>query len=83
MLPEYPELGYSRESERSSEKAGQPYDSETMSSLSQFIEFYTPRINAGESPVDVDRLTLGLASAEHVVHTTKDAGINIAFIFRI
>ncbi|MNX62323.1 hypothetical protein D3C86_932820 [compost metagenome] len=54
-----------------------------MSSLSQFIEFYTPRINAGESPVDVDRLTLGLASAEHVVHTTKDAGINIAFIFRI
>jgi 3-hydroxyisobutyrate dehydrogenase-like beta-hydroxyacid dehydrogenase len=54
-----------------------PYAAETMSSLPKFIEFYTPRINAGEYPGDVDRLAMGMASVEHVVHTTQDAGIDI------
>ncbi|MDQ0060471.1 NAD(P)-dependent oxidoreductase [Paenibacillus harenae] len=54
-----------------------PYASETMSTLPKFIEFYTPRINAGEYPGDVDRLAMGLASVEHVIHTTQDAGIDI------
>ncbi|MEC0201564.1 NAD(P)-binding domain-containing protein [Paenibacillus lautus] len=48
----------------------------TMASLPQFIEFYTPRIDAGEYPGDVDRLAMGVASVEHIVHTTHDAGVD-------
>ncbi|MFD0693307.1 NAD(P)-dependent oxidoreductase [Paenibacillus sp. GCM10027628] len=53
-----------------------PYASATFSSLPQFLKFYTPRIDAGEHPGDVDRLAMGVASVEHVVHTTSDAGID-------
>ncbi|MEC0213854.1 NAD(P)-dependent oxidoreductase [Paenibacillus ehimensis] len=56
-----------------------PYASATLSSLPKFVEFYTPRLDEGKHPGDVDRLAMGLASVEHVVHTTKDAGIDIAF----
>ena len=55
-----------------------PYASATLASLPQFVEFYTPRLDAGKHPGDVDRLAMGLASVEHVVHTTKDAGIDTA-----
>jgi 3-hydroxyisobutyrate dehydrogenase-like beta-hydroxyacid dehydrogenase len=54
-----------------------PYASATLSSLPGFVEFYTPRLNAGKHPGDVDRLAMGLASVEHVVHTTEEAGIDI------
>lgn len=53
-----------------------PYAVETMKSLPMFIEFYTPRIDAGEHPGDVDRLAMGVASVDHIVHTTKDANID-------
>jgi len=53
-----------------------PYAIETMKSLPMFIEFYTPRIDAGEHPGDVDRLGMGAASVDHIVHTSKDAGID-------
>jgi 3-hydroxyisobutyrate dehydrogenase-like beta-hydroxyacid dehydrogenase len=53
-----------------------PHAISTMASLPQFIEFYTPRIDAGEYPGDVDRLAMGVASVEHIVHTTHDAGID-------
>lgn len=56
----------------------QPYASATLSSLSKFVEFYTPRLGAGKHPGDVDRLAMGFASVEHVVHTTEDAGIDTA-----
>ncbi|MGG3572619.1 NAD(P)-binding domain-containing protein [Bacillus gobiensis] len=55
-----------------------PYASKTVSSLPQFLEFYTTRLDAGEHPGDVDRLAMGLASVEHIVHATKDAGIDIS-----
>lgn len=55
-----------------------PYASAMMSSLSNFVEFYTPRLDEGEHPGDVDRLAMGLASVEHVVHTTQESGIDIA-----
>ncbi|GAA4850720.1 NAD(P)-binding domain-containing protein [Paenibacillus vulneris] len=55
-----------------------PYASATLSSLPTFVKFYTPRLDAGKHPGDVDRLAMGVASVEHVVHTTEDAGIDIA-----
>ncbi|WP_396136202.1 NAD(P)-dependent oxidoreductase [Brevibacillus brevis] len=55
-----------------------PYASATLSSLPGFVEFYTSRLDAGKHPGDVDRLAMGFASVEHVVHTTEDAGIDIA-----
>ena len=33
-------------------------------------------IDAGEHPGDVDRLAMGVASIEHVAHTTRDSGID-------
>ncbi|MEE1755543.1 NAD(P)-dependent oxidoreductase [Streptomyces sp. SP18CS02] len=44
--------------------------------LRQFLEFYTPRVDAGVHTGDVDRLAMGLASAEHVLHTATDAGVD-------
>ncbi|MFG2329796.1 NAD(P)-dependent oxidoreductase [Streptomyces sp. NPDC048604] len=56
--------------------------------LTQFLEFYTPRVDAGDHSGDVDRLAMGLASAEHVLHTMRDAGVDgtlpaaVAEVFR-
>ncbi|MEV3990726.1 NAD(P)-binding domain-containing protein [Streptomyces sp. NPDC049837] len=44
--------------------------------LTQFLEFYTPRVDAGDHSGDVDRLAMGVASVEHVLHTAKDAGVD-------
>ncbi|MEU7278782.1 NAD(P)-binding domain-containing protein [Streptomyces sp. NPDC045431] len=44
--------------------------------LKQFVEFYAPRVDAGDHRGDVDRLAMGVASAEHVLHTALDAGVD-------
>ncbi|WP_425281826.1 NAD(P)-dependent oxidoreductase [Streptomyces ficellus] len=44
--------------------------------LQQFLEFYSPRIDAGDHTGDVDRLAMGAASVEHVLHTIRDAGVD-------
>ncbi|WP_240805514.1 NAD(P)-binding domain-containing protein [Streptomyces sp. A1547] len=44
--------------------------------MKQFLEFYAPRIDAGDHSGDVDRLAMGLAGAEHVLHTVLDAGVD-------
>ncbi|MFG2640275.1 NAD(P)-dependent oxidoreductase [Streptomyces sp. NPDC048370] len=46
--------------------------------MKQFLEFYAPRVDAGDHSGDVDRLAMGLASAEHVLHTVLDAGVDAA-----
>ncbi|GGQ13767.1 NAD(P)-dependent oxidoreductase [Streptomyces roseolilacinus] len=46
--------------------------------LRQFVEFYTPRVDAGDHRGDVDRLAMGAASTEHVLHTVADAGVDTA-----
>ncbi|SHE50725.1 NAD(P)-dependent oxidoreductase [Streptoalloteichus hindustanus] len=56
-----------------------PYASRTMASLPGFLGFYTPRIDAGEHAGDVDRLAMGVASVDHIVHTTRDAGVDATF----
>jgi 3-hydroxyisobutyrate dehydrogenase-like beta-hydroxyacid dehydrogenase len=53
-----------------------PYATSTMSSIPGFLAFYTPRIDAGRHSGDVDRLAMGVASVDHIVHTTTDAGID-------
>ncbi|WP_328422262.1 NAD(P)-dependent oxidoreductase [Streptomyces sp. NBC_00443] len=53
-----------------------PYLSGTVGSMPGFFGFYTPRIDAGEHPGDVDRLAMGVASVDHVVRTAEEAGVD-------
>ncbi|MER5301071.1 NAD(P)-dependent oxidoreductase [Streptomyces lasiicapitis] len=56
-----------------------PYVTENYAGMGQFIDFYASRIDAGDHSGDVDRLSMGVASMEHVVHTNADAGVDTAF----
>lgn len=55
-----------------------PHAVETMASMPGFLSFYAARIDAGEHGGDVDRLAMGMASVEHVLHTNADAGVDTA-----
>ncbi|MEU2559640.1 NAD(P)-binding domain-containing protein [Streptomyces longispororuber] len=56
-----------------------PYAAENFAGMGQFLDFYAPRVDAGNHAGDVDRISMGLASMEHVVHTNEDAGVDAAF----
>ncbi|MFD5204475.1 NAD(P)-dependent oxidoreductase [Streptomyces sp. NPDC058375] len=49
---------------------------ETATSLPETFAFYAERIDAGVHDGDVDRLAMGLASTEHVLHTNAEAGVD-------
>ncbi|CAL9643447.1 NAD(P)-dependent oxidoreductase [Streptomyces sp. enrichment culture] len=51
-----------------------PHAVETANSLPGFFSFYAERIDSGRHVGDVDRLAMGTASVEHVLHTNADAG---------
>jgi 3-hydroxyisobutyrate dehydrogenase-like beta-hydroxyacid dehydrogenase len=53
-----------------------PHAVETANSLPGFFSFYAERIDAGRHSGDVDRLAMGMASVEHVLHTNADAGVD-------
>ncbi|MFE7380237.1 NAD(P)-dependent oxidoreductase [Streptomyces zhihengii] len=55
-----------------------PHATETLTGMGDFLSFYAGRIDAGEHGGDVDRLAMGVASAEHVLHTNADAGVDTA-----
>ncbi|MEV5548675.1 NAD(P)-binding domain-containing protein [Streptomyces sp. NPDC052309] len=55
-----------------------PHATETANSLPGFFAFYAERIDAGDHLGDVDRLSMGTASVEHVLHTNADAGVDTA-----
>ncbi|MGI5404949.1 NAD(P)-dependent oxidoreductase [Streptomyces sp. CA-135486] len=55
-----------------------PHATETMTGMPGFLSFYAERIDAGEHSGDVDRLSMGMASVEHVLHTNADAGVDTA-----
>ncbi|MFD3532270.1 NAD(P)-dependent oxidoreductase [Streptomyces sp. NPDC058664] len=55
-----------------------PHAVETANSLPGFFSFYAERIDAGRHVGDVDRLAMGMASVEHVLHTNADAGVDTA-----
>ncbi len=65
-----------------------PHAIETMTGMPDFLSFYAERIDAGQHPGDVDRLAMGMASVEHVLHTNADAGVDttlpaaVAALFR-
>ncbi|MEV5442988.1 NAD(P)-binding domain-containing protein [Streptomyces sp. NPDC052644] len=53
-----------------------PHAVETANSLPGFFSFYAERVDAGRHTGDVDRLAMGTASVEHVLHTNADAGVD-------
>ncbi|WP_449476395.1 NAD(P)-dependent oxidoreductase [Streptomyces abikoensis] len=55
-----------------------PYAQSTMASLPNFLAFYAPRIDAGNHEGDVDKLAMGVASVEHVLHTAGGSGVGTA-----
>ncbi|WP_367131520.1 MULTISPECIES: NAD(P)-dependent oxidoreductase [Streptomyces] len=55
-----------------------PYAQSTMTSLPGFLAFYAPRIDAGNHEGDVDKLAMGVASVEHVLHTAEGSGVGTA-----
>ncbi|MDL5199041.1 NAD(P)-binding domain-containing protein [Streptomyces sp. ALI-76-A] len=65
-----------------------PHATETMTGMPAFLSFYAERIDAGEHSGDLDRLAMGMASVEHVLHTNADAGVDttlpaaVAALFR-
>ncbi|MEU9866075.1 NAD(P)-binding domain-containing protein [Streptomyces sp. NPDC047971] len=61
-----------------SASAIRPLATEVLGGMGQFIDFYTPRIEAGEHVGDVERISMAVASLEHVVHTTRDSGVDPA-----
>ncbi|WP_439674302.1 NAD(P)-dependent oxidoreductase [Embleya sp. MST-111070] len=55
-----------------------PYASSTAASVPGFLAFYAPRLDADDHSGDVDNLAMGVASVEHVLHTTRDSGVDTA-----
>ncbi|MFF8508940.1 NAD(P)-dependent oxidoreductase [Streptomyces sp. NPDC015492] len=55
-----------------------PLATATLTGMGQFLDFYTPRIEAGDHGGDVDRISMAVASLDHVVHTTRDSGVDPA-----
>lgn len=55
-----------------------PSAARSLAGMPRFLEFYTPRVDAGEHPGDVDRVAMGVASVEHVLHTAEESGVDTA-----
>lgn len=55
-----------------------PYASMITTMMPHFLELYAEHVDSGAYPGDVDRLAMGAASIDHVLHTHKDAGVNTA-----
>ncbi|MEU3714371.1 NAD(P)-dependent oxidoreductase [Streptomyces catenulae] len=53
-----------------------PYASMMTTMMPHFLELYAQHVDSGEYPGAVDRLAMGAASADHVLHTHKDAGVD-------
>ncbi|MFI1865507.1 NAD(P)-dependent oxidoreductase [Streptomyces jumonjinensis] len=65
-----------------------PHATKLLTGMPGFLSFSAERIDAGEHGGDVERLAMGLASVEHVLHTNADAGVDttlptaVAALFR-
>lgn len=56
----------------------QPYAAETLGGMGPFLDFYTPRIESGQHGGDVERISMAVASMDHVASTARDAGVDPA-----
>ncbi|MFE7566553.1 NAD(P)-dependent oxidoreductase [Streptomyces sp. NPDC057539] len=65
-----------------------PYATMMTSMMPHFLELYAEHVDSATYPGDVDRLAMGAASVDHVLHTHRDAGVStvlpaaVAEIFR-
>ncbi|MER5965360.1 NAD(P)-binding domain-containing protein [Streptomyces sp. NPDC002057] len=65
-----------------------PHATELLTGMPGFLSLYAERIDAGEHGGDAERLAMGMASVEHVLHTNADAGVDttlpaaVAALFR-
>nr|7Y8L_A Chain A, reductase for protein [Streptomyces clavuligerus]7Y8L_B Chain B, reductase for protein [Streptomyces clavuligerus]7Y8L_C Chain C, reductase for protein [Streptomyces clavuligerus]7Y8L_D Chain D, reductase for protein [Streptomyces clavuligerus]7Y8M_A Chain A, reductase [Streptomyces clavuligerus]7Y8M_B Chain B, reductase [Streptomyces clavuligerus]7Y8M_C Chain C, reductase [Streptomyces clavuligerus]7Y8M_D Chain D, reductase [Streptomyces clavuligerus] len=55
-----------------------PHASDTVAGLPFFLRFYADRIDTGHHGGDADRLAMGTASVEHILHTMADSGVDTA-----
>jgi 3-hydroxyisobutyrate dehydrogenase-like beta-hydroxyacid dehydrogenase len=53
-----------------------PHATELMTGMPSFLSFYSERIDADEHSGDIERLAMGMASVEHVMHTNAEAGVD-------
>ncbi|WP_189447226.1 NAD(P)-dependent oxidoreductase [Streptomyces abikoensis] len=57
-----------------------PYASNMMTMMPHFLELYTQHVDNAEYPGDVDRLAMGAASVDHILHTSEDAGVDTTLL---
>ncbi len=57
-----------------------PYASNMMSMMPHFLELYAQHVDAADYPGDVDRLAMGAASVDHILHTSEDAGVDTVLL---
>ncbi|MFE4830206.1 NAD(P)-dependent oxidoreductase [Streptomyces sp. NPDC056672] len=53
-----------------------PYATMMTSMMPHFLELYAQHVDSADYPGDVDRLAMGAASVDHVLHTHQDAGVS-------
>ncbi|MEV6423905.1 NAD(P)-binding domain-containing protein [Streptomyces sp. NPDC051662] len=53
-----------------------PYATMMTSMMPHFLELYAEHVDSATYPGDVDRLAMGAASVDHVLHTHRDAGVS-------
>ncbi|MFD7551718.1 NAD(P)-dependent oxidoreductase [Streptomyces sp. NPDC059816] len=53
-----------------------PYVSPQLAQMPAFIGYYSGRIDAGNYAGDIERLSMAVASIDHVVETARDSGVD-------
>ncbi|MFD5556077.1 hypothetical protein ACFWIA_19835 [Streptomyces sp. NPDC127068] len=53
-----------------------PYVSPQLAQMPVFIGYYSGRIDVGNYAGDIERLSMAVASIDHVVETARDSGVD-------
>ncbi|MFE0804281.1 NAD(P)-dependent oxidoreductase [Streptomyces sp. NPDC058812] len=53
-----------------------PYISPQLAQMPAFLGYYSPRIDEGNYAGDIERLSMAVASIDHVVETARDSGVD-------
>ncbi|MEV4739046.1 NAD(P)-binding domain-containing protein [Streptomyces sp. NPDC049555] len=57
-----------------------PHLSGMATMMPHFFQLYAMHADAADYPGDVDRLAMGAASVDHVLHTAEDAGVDVTLL---